>query len=137
MPCAHYTPLALLFVLAGCADQASHGEACLPGDFIARGDDGGEELYRCSPDGAAYEPYDGPDPNLVPDANSCSAAQGAKLAFMCPGCTTDADCAEGLVCFDFPNKGGFLCTRTCTPATAATDCPAPSEGCGNNGHCKP
>lgn len=137
MPRARCAPLALLLVLASCTDPATHGEACLPGDFIARTGDGGEELYRCSPDGAAYEPYDGPDPNVVPDANSCTTAQGAKLGFMCPGCTADADCAEGLVCFDFPNKGGFLCTRVCATATAATDCPAPSEGCGNNGHCKP
>ena len=107
----------------------------------------------CSADAGAYVAYSGPDPNVPPDSgpleageeesgadaatSQCSTAGGEKLGFMCPGCSVDGDCQSGLVCFDFPNKTGNICTRACTPAQQSTLCPPPSEGCGNNGHCKP
>ncbi len=144
----------LLAGLGACGGEISTGEECLPGDFQSTTlADGGKALLQCVLDGSAYAPYDGPDPNVPPDAGpsapgsdagddasapgACSTLGGAKLGFMCPGCSTSADCQSGLVCFDFPNKTGNICTRNCTPAQQSTLCPPPSEGCGNNGHCKP
>jgi hypothetical protein len=148
--------MALAGVLAACAGETARSEECLPRDFeAARTADGGMGFLECSLDGSGYLPYDGSNPNVPldvgpPDVASseagspdgapvtvCSMAGGAKLGFMCSGCTTDADCQAGLVCFPFPNKTGNTCTRNCTPADQSTVCPAPSEGCGNNGHCKP
>ncbi len=141
--------LALVGLDAACGGQTALSEECLPGDYQAiRLGDGGSGFLVCDPAGTAYIPYEGPDPNVPPAASSadagsedaaaaCSTAGGAKLGFMCPGCATDDDCQSGLVCFDFPNKTGNLCTRDCTPPQQAALCPPPSEGCGNNGHCKP
>jgi hypothetical protein len=51
-------------------------------------------------------------------------------------CTADCDCATSM-CRMFQMGAVHLCTRPCTPQTAATDCPAPSTGtCTNNGYCK-
>ena len=51
-------------------------------------------------------------------------------------CTTDCQCATGM-CRMFQMGAVHLCTKPCTPATQATDCPAPSVGtCTNNGYCK-
>jgi len=141
-------PLALV---VACSMDTPNGESCLPGDFAPITlSDGGSGFVECLPDGSAYALYSGPDPNTPPDANvpeggdaavSCSTANGAQLGFMCTGCSVDSDgtsnCASGLVCYDFPNKGGYLCTRPCTPGNASTVCPPPSAGCGNNGTCKP
>jgi hypothetical protein len=142
-----------LVAFAACSMSTPNGESCLPGDFEPITlVDGGAGFLQCIADGSAYLLYSGPDPNALPDANvteggadaavSCSTANGTKLGFMCTGCTLEpdgvtSDCATGLVCFDFPNKGGYLCTRPCTPGNASTVCPAPSAGCGNNGNCKP
>jgi hypothetical protein len=132
---------ASLALLAGCSDGVPNGEACHPGDYqVAPLADGGSGLTQCVADGGGYAPYEGPDPNAIQpavDAGACGATPGAKLGFMCTGCGEDSDCAAGMVCFSFPNKGGNLCTRVCTSANASSVCPAPSEGCGNNGHCKP
>jgi hypothetical protein len=145
---------AFLCALSACEGATARSEECVPGDFELApggdGDDGGSRFLLCSGDGSAYEPYDGPNPNIPADApapdtgapdaispSACSVAGGAKLGFMCAGCMTDADCQAGLVCFDFPNKTGNVCTRNCTTANQSTVCPPPSEGCGNNGHCKP
>lgn len=54
-------------------------------------------------------------------------------------CTTDGptgDCMSGL-CKPFAMGTVQRCTKPCTVATEATDCPAPSAGtCTNNGYCK-
>ena len=148
------TACALVPVVAACEGDTARSEACLPGDFeVSVLADGGSGFLECNLSGTAYEPYEGPNPNLPPDSgptssvdasdadavqpSACSTAGGVKLGFMCPGCTMDGDCQTGLVCFDFPNKTGNICTRACTPAQQSTLCPAPSEGCGHNGHCKP
>jgi hypothetical protein len=125
-----------------------NSEYCDPGDFAAFSlADGGAGFYQCLGDGSAYVLYSGPNPNEPPEdagsydaAGACSTAGGQKLGFMCAGCTTNEDCGtqDGMpmVCFSFPNKGGNLCTLSCTTATSSV-CVAPSAGCGNNGHCKP
>ena len=51
-------------------------------------------------------------------------------------CTMDCDCDTSM-CRPFQMGATHLCTRPCTTATQATDCPAPSTGmCTNNGYCK-
>jgi len=138
---------ALAAAFAACDTETPNSDACSPGDFerIALAD-GGASFLQCTAEGGAYVAYDGPDPNALADVavadasgdapSACDpAANGGKLPFMCFGCTVDGDCAAGLVCFSFPNKGGNVCTRVCS---TASQCPTPpSGGCGNNGHCKP
>lgn len=51
-------------------------------------------------------------------------------------CTINGDC-QSLLCEPFAMGTVHRCTKTCTVATQATDCPAPSAGtCTNNGYCK-
>lgn len=51
-------------------------------------------------------------------------------------CTVDGDC-QSLMCRQFVMGTVHRCTKACTVATQATDCPAPSAGvCTNNGYCK-
>jgi hypothetical protein len=50
-------------------------------------------------------------------------------------CSMDSDCTSCL-CFMYNNRGK-LCSHTCSPATAATDCPPPFIGqCNGMGVCK-
>ena len=132
----------LFVLLAACNTETANSEACYPGDFEAVTlANGTTELLRCGAEGGAYSPYDGPDPNAIPDANKpdtgACGANGTKLGYFCNGCTTNTDCVSGLDCEPFPNKGGNICTPECTSANASMLCVAPSAGCGNNGHCKP
>ncbi len=139
--------LAMLFaciglVSFGCNGATANSEQCLPGDFETVGlADGGSGFLRCGNEGGAYSPYDGPNPNVLPDASAADAAacgaNGALLGYFCSGCTTNSNCASGLDCTPFPNKGGNICTPECTSANASAVCVPPSAGCGNNGHCKP
>jgi len=52
-------------------------------------------------------------------------------------CTADADCASG-ACRDFQMMTVKKCTKTCTAATQANDCPnPPSQGtCNMQGYCR-
>lgn len=51
-------------------------------------------------------------------------------------CTTDCECDTSM-CRQFQMGTVHYCTKPCTVATQATDCPAPSTGtCTNNGYCK-
>jgi len=51
-------------------------------------------------------------------------------------CTTDCECDTSM-CRQFQMGATMKCTKPCTVATQATDCPAPSTGmCTNNGYCK-
>ena len=51
-------------------------------------------------------------------------------------CTSDCDCATSM-CRQFSMGATHLCTKPCTAATQATDCPAPSTGmCTPNLYCK-
>ncbi len=130
-------------IVAACSMNAPNGQACEPGDYVPITlVDGGAGFMQCLHDGTAYVLYSGPDPNAVPDASvpdggdagaMCSTANGEKLGFTCPGCTSDSDCSAGLECFPF-NNFGPRCTHTCK---SASDCASPSPGCGNMGVCKP
>jgi hypothetical protein len=46
-----------------------------------------------------------------------------------PSCT-----APDGVCYEFGDRGAYVCTQACA---TADDCPAPSAGCNNKGVCKP
>jgi len=51
-------------------------------------------------------------------------------------CTVNGDC-QSLLCEQFVMGTVHRCTKPCTVATQATDCPAPSDGtCTPNGYCK-
>jgi hypothetical protein len=51
-------------------------------------------------------------------------------------CTVNTDCQSNL-CEQFVMGTVHRCTKACTTATQATDCPAPSDGtCTPNGYCK-
>jgi hypothetical protein len=51
-------------------------------------------------------------------------------------CTVNGDC-QSLLCEPFVMGTVHRCSKTCTVATQATDCPAPSDGtCTPNGYCK-
>lgn len=134
-----------LAVVAACrADEeptcyAGDSEACTcPGPAEQRGYRACDVLRgsygACVCDGtvgvgvAAPSSTDAGAPNPPPDA-------AATKAGLFAACSVDADCESG-VCRDFPAKGGLLCTKTCTTATASTDCPPPSTGCNNQGICK-
>ncbi len=58
-----------------------------------------------------------------------------SIGFLEP-CTANAECMTGL-CYRYNMATvGMRCSKTCTMATAAADCPAPSSGCNNMGVCK-
>jgi hypothetical protein len=51
-------------------------------------------------------------------------------------CTVNGDC-QSLLCEQFVMGTVHRCSKACTVATQATDCPAPSDGtCTPNGYCK-
>lgn len=116
---------------------------CYRGDFIGCTCDGGRHGYqacRDAEDGYAACVCDGTTPGLdasIADASQSEAeasADAGKLSLFSP-CTTNEECDSGL-CFEF-GMGQRICTKPCTAATAATDCPAPSPGCNNKGVCRP
>lgn len=51
-------------------------------------------------------------------------------------CTADCECGTSM-CRQFQMGAVMKCTKPCTVATQATDCPTPGTGmCTNNGYCK-
>jgi hypothetical protein len=65
---------------------------------------------------------------------SSFAAGSRKFGDTCNG---QADCASGLLCESFAMHTIQRCTKSCTAATQATDCPAPSAGtCTPNLYCR-
>lgn len=74
------------------------------------------------------------DPPPVTTDGGSSTVTGT-LGFLEP-CTENAQCMSNL-CYRYNMANvGMRCSKTCTPATAATDCPAPSSGCNGMGVCK-
>jgi hypothetical protein len=67
---------------------------------------------------------------------SSSSDMGAKKAFG-DNCTADTDCESG-ICRGFQMMTVTKCTKACTAATAAQDCPnPPSTGtCNTDNICK-
>lgn len=68
------------------------------------------------------------------DGDGGAATPGAKL--FGDACTVNSDCQSAL-CEQFAMGTVHRCTKACTAATQATDCPAPSDGtCTPNLYCK-
>ncbi len=71
------------------------------------------------------------------DAAADAARPATGLMSTCKVVGVPGDCGAGLQCFNFPSKG-MVCTRSCTKATEAADCPQPQTGgCNNQGVCRP
>ena len=81
------------------------------------------------------------DTSTTPDTGSGVDAGGdaGGIAYLqeCSTVGTPGDCAAGLTCKLFNGKQKNFCTKACTTATAATDCPAPAKGCGGDKFCSP
>lgn len=104
--------IAIAFGAVGCMGSTFEPN---PSDDLAQ-QGGGNDLATSQPPG-----------DLA--TNPTLAAFGAM-------CTAGTDCQSGL-CMQFVQGTVHRCTKPCTTATAATDCPAPSDGtCNNNGYCK-
>ncbi len=74
----------------------------------------------------------------APEAGPVDAgANGFLTPCTVLGMPGDCPPGENLTCRSYPNPapGRNLCTRPCTPATVAVDCPPPSKGCGGMGLC--
>jgi hypothetical protein len=118
--------LAFALASAGCLSTlipdpkpASHGDMATVIGTGGNGDQTGTDSDMSG--GAASTDSDG-------------GAAGAKL--LGDLCTVNGDCQSAL-CEQFAMGTVHRCTKPCTVATQATDCPAPSDGtCTNNGYCK-
>jgi hypothetical protein len=75
------------------------------------------------------------------DAGNDAGFDPGSRAFL-ETCNEDLDCEPntasdaGVSCQVYTAKNAKLCTHSCTAATAAADCPAPSPGCNNMGVCR-
>jgi hypothetical protein len=69
------------------------------------------------------------------DGDMTQTASGTKkFGDVCNG---PADCMQGLLCESFAMHTIMRCTKSCTTATQATDCPPPSAGtCTPNMYCR-
>src|SRR5690348_4639360 len=81
---------------------------------------------------------EGGDPD--PDAGTQSGFDPGSRQFM-ETCNEAVDCAvpagaDVVICQLYQAKNAKFCTKSCTAATAAADCPSPSPGCNNMGVCK-
>ncbi len=127
---------AMLAAAGACAEVDRPG--CYAGDFVACACASGARGYATCAGNGTYAACvcDGHTPGTdgsADDAEAGADAPPAKQGFMAV-CAKNDECESG-ICKDFPSRGTF-CTRACTTATAATDCPAPSPGCNKDGVCK-
>jgi hypothetical protein len=117
--------LGLCFILVTCLAGVGCGSD-------STGNDGGTGTDAASTD--AMGPTDGTaDHDGTPINDSGTGGIDAGSVCTTPGatgldmsCSVNSDCASCL-CFMYNNRGK-LCSHTCSPATAATDCPAPFIG---------
>jgi hypothetical protein len=85
-------------------------------------------------DGTGNGNMSGTTGDMGSDGDGGAATPGAK-AFG-DTCTVNGDCQSAL-CEQFAMGAVQRCTKSCTAATQATDCPAPSDGtCTPNLYCK-
>jgi hypothetical protein len=126
--------IAILLSSTGCSGSTDEGGAQSDAAAV---DDGPAVL---GDGGGTTDSGTGSDTSTPGDggkADTGPTGDGGGLGFlqMCTTLGKPGDCAAGLECKAFSGKGKNYCTRACTTATAATDCPAPSKGCGGNGFC--
>lgn len=136
------TAIALLIVTGACGEDRP---PCYRGDYVGCSCGNGRSGYqacRDAEDGYAACVCDGRTPGIDASVGDASAADASVDAPIDTGkrplfapCTTNDECESGL-CFEL-GMGQRICTKPCTAATAATDCPAPSPGCNNKGVCRP
>ena len=109
--------VALLFGVAACSSPTASGSSDAGGADTAAAADAGTD--------SMIAPETGAD------------AGGFLKPCMVLGTPGDCPPGENLTCRSYPNPapGKDLCTRPCTTATAAVDCPPPSKGCGGMGLC--
>jgi hypothetical protein len=76
------------------------------------------------------------DMALHGDLASANCGDAGTKAFGAT-CTTDCEC-QSAMCRPFSMGATHFCTKPCTVATQATDCPMPPSTamCTNNGYCK-
>ncbi len=127
--------------------STSGGQACSPGD--AQGcacPDGSQGLSTCEADAAAYGACACGSDAGIKDAAPSEAASRDAASDAAPDVGTEAqymqscifadggpgNCAPGLTCFLFPNRGAH-CSHSCTQSS---DCAPPSPGCNGMGECK-
>lgn len=117
--------VALVFGVTACSSPSDGGGS----------DSGTGEAASPATDGGSGE-------SSTSDSGMMAAETGADAGGFMTVCTVlgmPGDCppGENLTCRSYPNPppGKDLCTRPCTAATAAVDCPPPSKGCGGMGLC--
>jgi hypothetical protein len=111
----------------GAADAATSTDSGAASDSSSSSDaGGGTDTSTATDTGAATDTGSGGD-------------GGGAIAYLqeCKTVGTPGDCAPGLTCKLFAGKQKNFCTKPCTKATAATDCPAPAKGCGGDNFCSP
>lgn len=129
----------LAVVLLACTTDRP---TCYAGEYVGCTCDGGAHGYAvCRPeiDGYGICVCDGTTPGIdagPPDTGApADAAPDATKGFLEP-CTSNAECGSGL-CSGVPGQSRMVCSKPCTEATAASDCPPPSTGCNAQGRCSP
>jgi hypothetical protein len=95
-----------------------------PGDSAASGDS------AMQPGNDAGNPQDSATPPV--DANTPPPGDSGGAGAFGATCTKNTDCAS-MLCEPFRMQSIMLCTKACTAATAATDCPNPPSA----GTCTP
>jgi len=79
---------------------------------------------------------EGGDPGAALHASDGGSVDaGPMTGKLGASCTTNDDC-DSKICNDYPAKGGYRCSNTCTSSTEAVNCPAPATGCNMMGFCK-
>lgn len=132
----------ILTIVVACGEDRP---PCYRGDFVGCTCANGAYGYqacRDAEDGYAACVCNGTTPGIDASVADAARADAAPDALVDAGkralfasCTTNEECESGL-CFEF-GMGQRICTKPCTAATAATDCPLPSPGCNNKGVCRP
>jgi hypothetical protein len=123
--------------LAGCSGDSGTG---MPGSDVDSGTPEEDSATPPHADSGSPPPVDGATPPATdagntPDSAAPPAGDGGSGAFG-DTCTQNSDC-QSMMCEPFRQQSIMLCTKACTTATQATDCPAPSAGtCTPKGYCR-
>lgn len=98
------------------------------------GDDAGSSSGATSSSGGSSSSSGSSSGTSSSSSSSSGDAASANVAFAgaCEAPGAQSNCAEGLTCRDYPNKGKSLCTHPCS---GDADCEAPSGKCGGQGFC--
>ena len=124
--------LPLVLATTGCGSSNDPGG----GGPVVDGD-AGSGTDSASPGNDAAAGVDAASPDASsPGVDAGSDAPSSGIAAFGATCTGNGDCASNL-CEPFRMQTVNLCTKACTVATQATDCPSPSVGtCTPKGYCR-